>query len=123
MTSATTALPHPWLGALQGGLDALESALLQGNADAVQGASASVQAILQRAPRTSELIQSGSPLLADMQRAAQRFGQLRHAVLRASAQSQRAVHSLLPQQTPATYGRQPGQLSSTGGAGRAYLSA
>jgi hypothetical protein len=123
MTSATTASPHPWLGALQDSLDGLESALLQGDAEAVQRASASVQAILQRAPRTSEFAQPGSPLLADMQRAAQRFGQLRQAVLRAAAQSQRAVHSLLPQQAPATYGRQPGQASATGGAGRAYLSA
>jgi hypothetical protein len=115
--------PHPWLLALQAGLDDLESALLQGDAEAVRLASACVQATLQQAPRTSEFTQAGSTLHADMQRAAQRFGQLRHAVLRASAQSQRAVHSLLPQQAPATYGRQPGQASATGGAGRAYLSA
>ena len=115
--------PHPWLLALQPGPDGLESALLDGDAEAVRLACAGVQTTLQRAPRTSEFAQPGSSLHTDMQRAAQRFGQLRHAVLRASAQSQRAVHSLLPQQAPAPPGRQPGQVSTTGGAGRAYLSA
>ena len=115
--------PHPWLLALEAGLDGLESALLQGNAEAVQHASADVQATLRHAPHTREFAQAGSTLHADIHRAAQRFGQLRQAVLRASAQSKRAVHSLLPQQAPATYGRQPGQVSTTGGAGRAYLSA
>jgi hypothetical protein len=120
---AITTQKHPWLAALEEGLDGLESALMQGDAGAVQTTSAGVQGILQRAPRTSEFASAGSTLHADMQQAAQRFGQLRQAVLRATAQSQRAVHSLLPQQTPATYGRQLGQPSSTGGAGRVYLSA
>ena len=39
------------------------------------------------------------------------------------AQSQRAVQSLLPRQAPGTYGRLAGVSPSTGGAGRAYLSA
>jgi hypothetical protein len=113
--------PHPWITALQDGLDQLERALLQGDADAVQRCSAQVQAVLQQAPKTAQLSAPGQDIREDLLRAAQRFGQLRHAVQRMAAQSQRAVNSLLPQQAPATYGQR--SLSSTGGAGQAYLRA
>lgn len=118
---------HPWIAALQEALDGLERALLQNDAGGVEQASAQVQSVLQRAPRTAEFAIAGSRLRLDMEHCAQRFGQLRQAVLRASAQSQRAVQSLIPQKTPATYGAMAGRASglnaSTGGAGRAYLSA
>jgi hypothetical protein len=114
---------HPWIVSLQSGLDTLETALLHGDAPGVEKASASIQTILQGAPKTAEFAVPGSGLRLDMQTAAHRFGQLRQAVLRASAQSQRAVNSVLPQKAPATYGHMAGAGSSTGGAGRAYLSA
>lgn len=113
---------HPWIAALQTGLDGLEVALLAGDATSVEQASAQVQGVLQNAPRTAEFAVPGT-LRIDMERAAQRFGQLRQAVLRASAQSQRAVKSILPQTAQPTYGRMAGAPSATGGAGRAYLSA
>lgn len=122
-TPAATASTHPWIVSLQAGLDRLEKALLQGDASGVQAASAQVQAVLQAAPKTAEFSMPGSSLGIDMREAAHRFGQLRQAVLRATAQSQRAVHSLLPQKAPATYGPAAGVSSSTGGAGRAYLAA
>lgn len=114
---------HPWIAALRVGLDGLEKALLKGDAPGVERASAHVQSVLQKAPKTAEFGVPGSTLREDMLAAAQRFAQLRQAVLRGSAQSQRAVRSLLPQQVPGTYGRLAGQTSSTGGAGQAYLSA
>ena len=123
MSEAPLTPAQTWIDALQSRLDGLEYALLQGNANAVQIASAEVQFSLQQAPKTREWSLPGSSVMADFKQAAHRFGQLRHAVLRAHAQSQRALHSLLPQQTPATYGRAMGQTASTGGAGRAYLSA
>ncbi|WP_291008606.1 hypothetical protein [Hydrogenophaga sp.] len=123
MSEAPLSAVQTWIDALQSRLDGLEYALLQGDANAVQLASAEVQVALQDAPKTREWSQPGSSVLTDFKQAAHRFGQLRHAVLRAHAQSQRAVHSLLPQQAPATYGRAMGQTASTGGAGRAYLSA
>jgi hypothetical protein len=114
---------HPWIVSLQSGLDTLETALLHGDAPGVEKASASIQTILQGAPKTAEFAVPGSGLHLDMQTAAHRFGQLRQAVLRAKAQSQRAVTSLLPQHAmQPTYGRQVG-ASSMGGAGRGYLSA
>lgn len=121
----STAKPatHPWIASLQAGLDRLEFALLAGDAGGVEQASADVQAVLQQAPKTVEFSLVGSTLRSDMLQAAQRFGQLRQAVLRSHAQSQRAVNSLLPQQKPATYGAMTGRPSPTGGAGRAYLSA
>lgn len=114
---------HPWIAALRVGLDGLEKALLTGDAPAVERASAHVQTVLQKAPRTAEFGVAGSTLREDMLAAAHRFAQLRQAVLRAQAQSQRSVRSLLPQQVPGTYGRLAGQNPSTGGAGRAFLSA
>lgn len=115
---------HPWLGQLHSGLDGLAAALLRGDAGATEQASTVVQTILQRAPQAHEMADAGQALRADVLQAAQRFAQLRQAVLRNAAQSQRAVHSLLPQAAPATYGRQIGPAaSSTGGAGRAFLSA
>jgi hypothetical protein len=121
MTQRTS--PHPWIAALQVGLDGLEKALLQGEAPAVERASQHVQDVLKKAPRTADFGVPGSRLRDDMQQAAHRFGLLRQAVLRAQAQSQRAVQSLLPQQATGTYGRLAGQNSSTGGAGHGYLSA
>lgn len=117
------ATPHPWIVSLKSGLDTLEQSLLEGDATAVERASSEVQAVLQKAPRTAEFGIAGSTLREDMLQAAHRFGLLRQAVLRAQAQSQRAVHSLLPQQAPGTYGHLIGATPSTGGAGRAYLSA
>jgi hypothetical protein len=118
---------HPWIAALQEALDGLERALLQNDAGGVEQASAQVQGVLQRAPKTAEFAVAGSRLRLDMEHCAQRFGQLRQAVLRTAAHSQRAVQSLIPQKTPATYGPATGRASglngSTGGAGRAYLSA
>jgi hypothetical protein len=115
---------HPWIASLQTGLDRLEQALLEGNPDGVEKASAQVQGVLQQAPKTAEFAVPGSSLRIDMLQAAQRFGQLRQTVLRAAAQSQRALHSLLPQQAqPSTYSRLAGPASSIGGAGRGYLSA
>lgn len=115
---------HPWMGQLHSGLDGLAAALLRGDAAATEQASASLQAIFQRAPKPTDLADAGQSLRTEMLQAARRFAQLRQAVLRNAGQSQRAVHSLLPQARGATYGRQIGQAaSSTGGAGRAYLSA
>lgn len=122
-TAARTTNPHPWIVSLQASLDSLEAALLQGDAPGVQTASAAVQSVLRAAPRAAEFNVPGSTLRADMQQAALRFGPLRLAVQRASAQSDRAVHSLLPQQAPATYGPRAGARPSTGGAGRAFLTA
>lgn len=114
---------HPWLTSLQTELDGLETALLQGDATGVERASARVQGVLQKAPKATVFSAPGHAALREqMHSAAQRFGRLRQAVLRASAQSQRAVHSLLPQQAQPTYGHMAGP-SSTGGAGRAFLAA
>jgi hypothetical protein len=121
MSAPAPTSAHPWIVSLQAGLDGLEKALLAGDAPGVERASAAVQLVLQGAPRTAEFAVPGS-LRADMAGAALRFGQLRQAVQRASAQSQRAVHSLLPQQKQATYGGLA-RTASSGGAGRAYLSA
>ncbi|KRC08597.1 hypothetical protein D9M68_786720 [compost metagenome] len=114
---------HPWIGALQVELDALEAALLRGDAPAVALASAAMQKVLQQAPPTIALGEPGSEQQQALLTAAERFARLRQAVLRANAQSQRAVTSLLPQhaQQP-TYGRQVG-AASVGGAGRGFLSA
>ncbi|MGC4366820.1 hypothetical protein [Hydrogenophaga sp. R2] len=102
----TVALSHPWILQLQGALDALEKSLLASDAIAVEAASAQVQAILGNAPRTAEFQAEGSTLAKDLPTAARRFAMLRQAVLRAQAQSQRAVASLLPQTAAApVYGR------------------
>ena len=114
---------HPWIAALQTGLDGLEVAFLAGDAAGVERASAQVQGVLQNAPRTAEFAVPGT-LRIDMEKAAQRFGQLRQAVLRAQAQSQRAVKSILPQTAQPTYGAMAGRAyGSTGGAGPGYLRA
>ncbi len=121
MTFATTS--HPWIDSLQVELDALEAALLRGDAPAVELASAAMQKVLQQAPPSIVMAEPGSDQQHALLTAAERFARLRQAVLRANAQSQRAVASLLPQhaQQP-TYGRQVG-APSAGGAGRAFLSA
>ncbi len=119
---------HPWIAALLDNLGALETALLQGDAAGVEQASAAMQAVLQQAPRASDFAAPGNTLRDDMQSAAQRFGQLRQAVLRARAQNQRGVESLLPQlalQQQPTYGRMAASRppAATGGAGRGFLRA
>lgn len=112
-----------WINHLRTRLDALEEALLGGDASGVERASERVQAVLKGAPKTVEFGQADSLLQADMRRQAQRFGQLRQAVLRANAHNERALRSLMPAQAkPATYGRSKG-LASTGGAGQTFLSA
>ena len=115
---------HPWTAELRNQLDLLEAALLQGDdAQAIKTASAEVQAVLQRAPKTAELTRPDSPLREHMLEQAQRFGQLRQAVLRAHAQSQRAIKSIMPAHAaqPTTYGKGVGSV--TGGAGQAFLKA
>lgn len=123
--SQQTLTSHPWIAALEVGLDGLEKALLEGDAAAVERASAHVQAVLNKAPKSAAFGQGEgfTPLRDDLLQAAHRFAMLRQAVLRGAAQSERAVHSLMPSRAPATYGRLAGKTSSTGGAGRGYLSA
>ena len=87
---STTA--HPWITDLRTRLDALEAALLSGDANEVEAASAQVQANLQGAPKTADFGQAGTQLRADMLEQAQRFGQLRQAVMRAVAQSDQTDH-------------------------------
>lgn len=117
----TVALSHPWILQLQGALDALEKSLLASDATAVEAASAQVQAILNHAPRTAEFQAEGSTLAKDLPAAAQRFAMLRQAVLRAQAQSQRALGSLIPEavSTP-VYGRTGNSISRSR---RGHLSA
>lgn len=91
MTSPQPA--HPWIASLHGHLDGLERALLQGDALAVEQASAAVQNALRQAPRTLELRGADASAL---QSAAQRFAQLRAATARAAAHNDRALGSLLP---------------------------
>jgi hypothetical protein len=126
MTSAATTTPHqPWIDSLQAELDALEAALLRGDAPGVEQASAAMQAVLQQAPRTPAFADPDSALRRDTQSAAQRFAQLRQAVLRSNAQNERAVASLLHQQSlqrQPTYGRMV-KPSPLGGAGRGFLTA
>lgn len=89
-------LPSPaatWIAHVNGQLDGLERALLQGDAPAVEAASAAVQAALQQAPRAAELQAGPVDALRD---AARRFTQLRAAMLRAAALNERALGSLLP---------------------------
>ena len=118
---STTA--HPWITDLRTRLDALEAALLSGDANEVEAASAQVQANLQGAPKTADFGQAGTQLRADMLEQAQRFGQLRQAVMRANGLNERALRSLLPSQTrQTTYGRLSG-ASKPSGPGQAFLSA
>ncbi len=84
---------HTWIAQLHGHLDGLERALLQSDAPAVERASATVQAVLQQAPRTLALRGADADAL---QSAALRFTQLRAATLRAGALNERALGSLLP---------------------------
>jgi phytoene/squalene synthetase len=84
---------HPWIALLHERLDALERALLQGDAPGAEQASGAVQAALQQAPRTMELKDGHA---RDLHAAAQRFAQLRAATLRAAALNERALGSLLP---------------------------
>lgn len=122
--TATAHTPHPWIAALNQGLDQLEKALLAGDAVGVATASAQVQGVLQQAPKTAAFAAEGQ-LRNDMLLSAQRFGQLRQAVLRAQAQNQRALGNLMPEQNPATYSGAAGKAYGMGrtGAGQAYLRA
>ncbi len=125
MTAAATTPHQAWIDALQAELDALEAALLRGDAPGVEQASAAMQAVLQQAPRTPAFADPESALRRDTLSAAQRFAQLRQAVLRANAINQRAVGSLLPEQAlerQPTYGRMV-KPSSLRGAGRGFLTA
>ena len=81
----------PWLTQLHEQLDALERALLQGDALAAERASAGVHVAMQQAPALGE--RADGPAL---QAAAQRLAQLRSAMHRAAALNQRALGSLLP---------------------------
>jgi hypothetical protein len=113
---------HLWIASLRLQLDGLEAALLQGDAEAVESASAQVQAVLQKAPKTAEFGLADSTLRPDMVQAANRLGQLRQAVLRASAHNDRSLRSLLPDQAKQpTYGRLCGTPRT--GPGQAFLSA
>lgn len=85
--------PHPWIALLHERLDALERALLQGDALGAEHASGAVQAALQEAPRTLELKDGHA---RELHQAAQRFAQLRAATVRAAALNERALGSLLP---------------------------
>ncbi len=118
---------HPWIATLQARLDALQDALLQGDAPGVEQASAAMQAALQQAPEPGAFAEPGSTLRSDMHHAAQRFAQLRQAVLRARAQNQRGLDTLLPQlalQQQPTYGRMATRPAATPqGAGRGFLRA
>lgn len=118
MTKST----HPWTDSLHAELDSLEAALLAGDPTAVLHASEQVQLVLRAAPKTAEFGQPGSSLRLDMHMAASRFGQLRQAVMRTNAKSQRALTSLLPQHAQPTYQRSAGG-SALRGAGQAYLAA
>lgn len=125
MTTTAATFTHPWIGSLQAELDALEAALLRGDAPGVEQASAAMQAVLQQAPKTHDFADAGSALHRDTQSAAQRFARLRQAVLRANAQNERGVASLLPQQAlqrQPTYSRMV-KPSTLRGAGRGFLSA
>lgn len=118
---STTA--HPWTIELRNRLDALEAALIRGDANEVESASAQVQAVLQHAPQTAEFGQAGGTLHAEMLDQAQRFGQLRQAVMRANGLNERALLSLLPGHArKPTYGRLNGAKQG-GGPSQAYLSA
>jgi hypothetical protein len=119
---ARTASTHPWIASLQERLDGLESALLSGDAAAVEAASAQVQAAMKSAPRAADIKQRGQAMQADMDMAAQRLSQLRQAVVRASAQNDRVLNNLLPGQAKQpTYGRL--SISTRNGPGQAFLSA
>jgi hypothetical protein len=121
MAESKTAV-HPWIVNLRAQLDALETALLQGDAVAVEASSAQVQSVLQQAPKTAEFGRPGSALRLDMVQAAHRLGQLRQTALRAGAQNERALRSLLPEKArQPTYGRLSGSTRS--GPGQAFLSA
>ena len=112
---------HPWIARLRQNLDGLEAALLQGDAPAVETASASVQGVLQQAPKTAEFGIEGSSLRIDMLQAAHRFGQLRQTVLRAQAQSERTLRNLMPDQAnKPTYGRM-GALRQNSRPSQAFL--
>ena len=87
----TTRPALPWLTQLNEQLDALERALLQGDAPAAERASAGVHTALQQAPGRAD--RADAPALHS---AAERLAQLRSAMHRAAALNERALGSLLP---------------------------
>ena len=106
MTLAATTT-HPWIGSLQAELDALEGALLRGDAPGVEQASAALQAVLQQAPAAAG---PDATLQQDTQSAAQRFARLRQAVLRANAQNHAAAAHLRPHGQALDHGRRRPRL-------------
>ena len=74
-------------------------------------------------PRRPNSARRADTLRADMLDQAQRFGQLRQAVMRANGHNERALRSLMPGQAKqATYGRLSGATKPSG-PGQAFLSA
>jgi hypothetical protein len=102
----------PWLTQLHQRLDALERALLQGDAPAAERASEGVHNALKQAPARAERFDG-----AALQSAAQRLAQLRSAMHRAAALNERALGSLLPDHLQKPTYQVPGQA----GARRAAL--
>ena len=68
MTAAATTPSHAWIGSLQAELDALEAALLRGDAPGVERASAAMQAVLQQ-----HEAQEGDAAVQKLQAAETRF--------------------------------------------------
>lgn len=121
-SNLASAKSHPWIVMLRGELDKLEVALLESDAHGVRDSSERINAVLQSPPPAADFKAAGEALIDEFERSAQRFARLRQAVLRSSAQTDRAVKSLMPQRQSATYGPAMGQ-GKPGGPGRAYLSA
>lgn len=113
---------HPWILSLRESLNGLETALISGDALAVEKQASAVQMLMSKPPKKADFAQPASGLQSDLRQAGQHFAQLHQTVLRAGAKNQRAVKSLMPQHAqPATYGS--GRGSGSSGAGRAFLSA
>lgn len=89
-----------WLESLNGELDLLKDALLSAQASAVEAACQNIQALLRAAPR--QIPTNATP--EDLGLSAQRLARLQQAVIQSAARSQRAVETLFPQISSATYG-------------------
>ena len=114
---------HPWITELSVRLDALEAALLSGDASEVERASAQVLPVLKAAPKSAEFGLPNEGLLADMQQQAQRFAQLRQAVMRTQAQSDRALRNLMPDQVKMSTYERMGAVRKNSRPSQAFLSA
>lgn len=120
--NATSAKAHPWIATLRDELDHLELALLESNANGVRISSEKVLRVLQQTPSPESIRAAGPALMAEFERAAQRFARLRVAVVRANSQTERGIQSLTPHKRPSTYG--PGaSYRSFSGASQNFLSA